>query len=264
MQALCLFVGLLILLPILYACSVSFMEEKDILTRPTNLIPPSPTLDNYISVFTGTPIGRFMVNSFIVALVSSTSRLILAVMAAYSFAFFEFKGKNLLFSLTLATIMIPSDILVVQNYATISRLHLINTYLGMCSVFLVAATNIFLLRQNFLSYPKELKDAASIDGCGSLSFLTRILIPTSKSVLTTVFVSSFVSMWNQYTWPMIVTTKNEMRTIQVGITMLKNRDVMIFGPIMAAVCMAIVPSLLIFLVFRKNIIAGMMSGAVKQ
>lgn len=264
MQAFCIFLSLLILFPILYAFSVSFMEQKDVLSRPTNLIPPSPTLDNYIQAFTRTQLGRYMLNSFIVALVCSIARMIFGTMAAFAFSFFEFKGKKLLFALTLATIMIPPDVLIVQNYITISKLGLINTYLGICSIYLVAATNIFLIRQHFLSFSLSLKEAAYMDGCGNLRFFVRILLPTSKPVLTTVFLSSFVSVWNQYVWPMLVTNVNEMRTIQVGITMLKDRESSIFGPVMAGVIIALVPTVLIFLCFQNKIVSGMMNGAVKE
>ena len=264
MQIFCVLLGLMILFPILYALSVSFMEQKDVLARPTNLLPPSPTLDNYIQAFTRTQLGRYMLNSFIVSLVCSLARIVFGTMAAFSFSFFEFKGKKLLFALTLATIMIPPDVLIVQNYITISKLGLINTYLGICSIYLVAATNIFLLRQHFLSFSLSLKDAAYVDGCGNLRFFIRILLPTSKPVITTVFLSSFVSVWNQYVWPMLVTNVNEMRTIQVGITMLKDRESSVFGPVMAGVIIALVPTVLIFLCFQNKIVSGMMDGAVKE
>lgn len=263
MQLFCILLGLLILFPILYALSVSFMEQKDVLSRPPNILPPNPTLANYIQAFTRTQLGRYLLNSFIVASVCSIARLIFGTMAAFAFAFFEFKGKKILFALTLATIMIPPDVLIVQNYVTVSKLGLINTYLGICSIFLIAATNIFLLRQHFLSFSLSLKEAAYIDGCGNVKFFVKILFPTSVPILTTVFLSSFVSVWNQYVWPMLVTNMNNMRTIQVGITMLKDRESSVFGPVMAGVIIALVPTVLIFLIFQRKIVSGMMSGAVK-
>jgi len=256
--------ALVILFPILYAFSVSLMEQKAVLAKPPNLLPPKVTFENYVIAFTRTTLWRYMLNSFIVALICSISRMVIATMAAFAFSFFEFRGKWFLFALTLSTIMIPPDVLIVSNFTTISRAGLINTYLGVCSIFLVSATNIFLLRQHFLTFAKSLKEAAYVDGCENIRFFTRILLPVSKPILTTVFLSSFVSVWNQYVWPMLVTNKNELRTIQVGITMLKDRDSSIFGPVMAGVIVALIPTVLLFLMFQRRIVAGMMTGAVKE
>ncbi len=263
-QLFCIGLALVILFPILYALSVSLMEQRAVLAKPPNLLPPKVTFENYRIAFTRTTLWRYMFNSFIVALICSMSRMVIATMAAFAFSFFEFKGKRLLFALTLSTIMVPPDVLIVSNFTTISRVGLINTYLGVCSIFLVSATNIFLLRQHFLSFAKSLKEAAYVDGCRNIRFFTAILLPTSKPILTTVFLSSFVSVWNQYVWPMLVTNKNELRTIQVGITMLKDRESSIFGPVMAGVIMALIPTVLLFLVFQRRIVAGMMTGAVKE
>lgn len=262
-QMICISIALVILFPILYAGSVSLMEQKHVLSKPPNLLPPTVTFENYVTAFTRTILGRYMVNSFVISLVCSVSRVIIGTMAAFAFAFFDFKGKRLLFAMTLATIMIPPDVLIVSNFTTISQMGLTNTYLGVCSIFLVSATNIFLLRQHFLSFAKSLQEAAYIDGCGSIRFFTAILLPVSRPIMTTVFLSSFVSVWNQYVWPMMVTNKNELRTIQVGITMLKDRESSIFGPVMAGVMVALIPTVLLFLVFQRKIVSGMMSGAVK-
>lgn len=263
-QAICIALALLILFPILYAGSVSFMERGDVLASPPNLLPPHPTLSNYQEAFARTMLLRYMLNSFIVALICSVARIITATMAAFAFSFFEFRGKKLLFALTMATIMIPPDVLIISNFTTISRLGLINTYLGMCSIFLVSATNVFLIRQFFLTFAKSLREAAYVDGCGNARFFLSVLVPTSMPIMVTVFLSSFVSVWNQYVWPMLVTNRNEMRTIQVGITMLKDRESAVFGPVMAGVIIALLPTVLLFVLFQRKIVSGMMSGAVKE
>ncbi len=263
-QFICIAVALIILFPILYAISVSFMEQKDILSNPPNLLPPKVTLENYITAITRTDLMRYMFNSFVVATIVSLSRVVIGMMAAFAFAFFDFRFKKLLFMLTMTTLMIPPDVLIGSNFQTISKLGLVNTYLGMSSIFLVSAANIFLLRQNFLTFSKSLREAAAIDGCGNVRFFTKILLPISKPVLVTIFISSFVNMWNQYVWPMLVTNQSEMRTIQVGITMLKDRESTAFGPVMAGAVIALVPTVLIFIIFQRKIVAGMMSGAVKE
>lgn len=263
-QLVCIIVALIILFPILYAISVSFMEQKDILSNPPNLLPNKITFENYITAFTRTDLLRYMFNSFVVATIVSISRVVIGLMAAFGFSFFEFRFKKVLFMLTITTLMIPPDVLIGSNFQTISKLGLVNTYLGMSSIFLVSAANIFLLRQNFLGFSKSLREAAAIDGCGNVKFFTKILIPISKPVIVTIFISSFVNMWNQYVWPMLVTNQNEMRTIQVGITMLKDRESTIFGPVMAGAVIALIPTVLIFILFQRKIVSGMMAGAVKE
>ncbi|VYT90671.1 ABC transporter permease subunit [Clostridium tertium] len=263
-QIICIIVALIILFPILYAISVSFMEAEDILSNPPNLLPNTVTFENYITAFMRTDLIRYMFNSFVVALIVSISRVIIGMMAAFGFSFFEFKFKKVLFMLTMTTLMIPPDVLIGSNFQTISKLGLVNTYLGMSSIFLVSAANIFLFRQNFLTFSKSLREAAAIDGCGNIKFFTQVLIPITKPISVTIFISSFVNMWNQYVWPMLVTNQNEMRTIQVGITMLKDRESSIFGPVMAGAVIALIPTVIIFILFQRKIVSGMMSGAVKE
>ncbi len=263
-QIVSIVLAFILLFPILYALSVSFMEMKDILSKTPHFLPTKVTLENYKTALFDTLLPRYIVNSFVIATVCGVSRVILGAMAAYAFAFLEFKGKKILFSLTLATMMIPVDVLMISNYTTVSKMGLINTFLGICVVFLVNGNNIFLMRQQFLSFASSIREAASVDGCGSVRFFVSILMPINKPILTTVFISSFVGVWNQYVWPMIVTNKDEMRTVQVGITMLKNWDSMVFGPVMAGVIIALIPTIFIIIFFQKQIVAGMMTGAVKE
>lgn len=264
MQVFCLFCAFVILAPILYAVSVSFMEQRDILSKNFNILPPTVTLENYRKAFTATPIIRYMINSFAIAMICSISRVLIGACSAFAFSFYEFPGKRLLFILTLATMMVPPDVLIVQNYVTISKMNLLNTYLGICSVFLVSANNIFMMRQHFLGFSRSLYEACKLDGAGDVIFFTKILLPTSKPILSTIFISSFVNIWNQYVWPMLVASETEMRTIQVGITVLKDRESSAYGPVMAGTVIALVPTLIVFSVFLKKVVAGMMAGSIKE
>lgn len=240
------------------------MEQKDILTREANFLPKTITFDNYKTAFTRAPLMQYMWNSFVVASIASLVRVFAATMAAFAFAFYEFRFKKVLFALTMATMMIPPDVLIVSNYQTIAKMGLMNTYLGIMSIFLISAANIFLLRQNFLTFSKSLKEAAHIDGCSNIRFFTSILLPINKPIMITIFISSFVNIWNQYVWPMLVTNQTNMRTIQVGITMLKDRESAVYGPVMAGVTVALIPTVLVFIIFQRKIVSGMMSGAVKE
>ena len=262
-QVFCLLLGLVVISPIIYCVLVSFMEPSEILTKDLHIMPNYIYLVNYIKAVTKTDIFRFMFNSFVVAFVSSVVRLITASCAAYSFAFYEYPGKKLLFYLTIGTMIIPADVLVVQNYFTVAGMNLINTYTGMMVTFFVSAMNVFVIRQYFMSYSKSLKEAALMDGCGNFLFFIKILLPTTTPALATVFISSFVGTWNTYLGPLIVTNVNEMRTAQVAITMLNTEASSDYGVVMAAATIILVPSILVFILFQRKIVGGLMSGSVK-
>ena len=263
LQALYLMVGLVIAFPIIYAFFISFMEPSQVLAGGVNLIPKKWTLENYKTALNSAPIMRFMWNSLILATVSSIVRVIVSAMAAFAFAFLEFPCKNLIFMTMLATIMIPADVVLVANYRTVSSMGWVNTYFGMMVVFFVSAMNIFQLRQRFKTFATSLKEAAHIDGCSNFNFFIRILLPTNFSTILTVFITAFIGTWNTYLWPLLVTNKTEMRTVQVGITMLNFSEGTVYGPIMAASMIVLLPSLVLFLTFQKKIVTGMMAGGVK-
>lgn len=263
LQVIYIALGLSIAFPILYAILISFMEPSQVLSGGVNLIPKKWTLENYKTALSSAPLMRFMLNSLIIALVSSVMRIIVSSLAAFAFAFLEFPFKNVIFMAMLATMMIPADVVLVANYRTVSQLGLINTYLGMMIVFFVSAMNIFQLRQSFMTFAVSLKEAAHIDGCSNFRFFLTILLPTNISTLLTVFITCFIGTWNTYLWPLLVTNKTELRTVQVGVTMLNFSEGTVYGPIMAASTIVMIPTLFLFFTFQKKIVAGMMSGGVK-
>lgn len=242
------------------------MPQEEILTTELHFFPSViGYLENYKIVFQHTKILRFMWNSLVMAGVSSIARVIIASLAAFSFSFFNYKGKNALFALVVGSMIIPADVLVVQNYFTTAELGLINTYLGMMIVFFISGINIFVMRQNFLSYSVTLKEAAQVDGCTNFKFYWKILMPSNIPVITTVFISSFVGTWNTYLWPLLVTNTDEMRTAQVAVTMLNNNEGSNYGvgAVMAAAVVILIPSVVVFLLFQRRIVGGVMAGAVK-
>lgn len=264
-QAMCIVIGILMCLPLIYAVLISFMEETEIVSRELHLLPKRWSLYNYREVISGQNLMRYMFNSLVVALISSLARVITSCLAAYSFAFFEYRGKNLLFALVLGSMIIPPEMLMVQNYFTTAELGLINTYLGMTVIYMVSAANIFLIRQQYLSTSKSVREAAKVDGCGNWKFFISILMPMTKPVIATVFISSFVTSWNAYLWPLMVTNADNMRTVQVVITKLNASELnTIYGQVMAAAVLILIPSVLVFVLFQRRITAGMMAGAVKE
>ena len=256
--------GLLLIFPIIYAAGLSFMDAAEITTPPPKVLPRSFWyLENYITIFTKMKMLRFLLNSLLVSVLGTMGRLITAVTASFAFCFYEFKGKNFLFYLILGSMMIPGDAIILTNYLTVSRMGIMNTFLGLVIVYLVHANYIFMMRQSMLSLPRSLHEAALIDGCGSLRFLVSIVIPLSKPIITTISLSSFVGLWNIYLWPLLITNAEEMRTVQVGITMLNTAEQQSYGPIMAASCVALLPAVVIFLISQRYIVRGMTAGAVK-
>lgn len=166
----------------------------------------------------------------------------------------------------IGSMIIPADVLIVQNYFTTAELGLVNTYLGMMVVFFISGMNIFVMRQNFLSYSRSIREAALVDGCSNFKFYAKILMPSNVPSITTVFISSFVGTWNTYLWPLLVTNSNEMRTAQVAVTMLNANEGSSYGPgvVMAAAVVILIPSVFIFLIFQKKVVGGTMAGAVKE
>lgn len=263
LQTACIIFGLVLVSPVIYCIFLSFMKPTEILSTPPTLFPGSLYLENYLTALKMTKIPRFIVNSLFVSLVCSLMRVLTASLAAYAFAFYNFRGKNFLFFLVLGTMLIPGDSTIVTNYMTVSGMGLVNNYLGIMILYFVSAANIFLIRQYFLTISKELKEAAEIDGCSSFKFFTTILVPVSKPIIATVIISSFVSTWNMYLWPMLITTRNEMRTVQVGITMLNFSEEAAYGSTMAGAVMVLIPSLFVFIMSQKQIVKGMTAGSVK-
>lgn len=244
--------GILLIFPIIYAAGLSFMDAAEITTPPKVLPRSFGYLENYITIFTKTKMLRFLLNSLLVSVFGTMGRLITAVTASFAFCFYEFKGKNFLFYLILGSMMIPGDAIILTNYLTVSRMGIMNTFLGLVIIYLVHANYIFMMRQSMLSLPKSLHEAALIDGCSSLRFLISIVIPLSKPIITTISLSSFVGLWNIYLWPLLITNAEEMRTVQVGITMLNTAEQQSYGPIMAASCVALLPAVVIFLISQRG------------
>lgn len=263
-QIVALLLGLFVVIPVIYCLIVSFMKVSDILSVPPKLWPSELYLGNYITAWSKSRIPRYLLNSLIVSLVCSIVRIFTASLAGYGFAFMNFKGKNLLFSLVLGTMLIPGDVILTSNYFTVSKLGLVNTYLGIMILYFVSANNIFMMRQHFLTVSKSLREAAQLDGCSDFGFYARILIPVSMPTFVTVFISSFISTWNMYLWPLLVAnSSNEMRTVQIGLKTLNFAEEASYGGVMAGAMIILIPTLIVFMIFQKRIVSGMTAGSEK-
>ncbi|MCY6957698.1 carbohydrate ABC transporter permease [Clostridium brassicae] len=262
--ALNIMISILILGPILYTLGVSFMTPEQIFEYPPRFIPRSLYIKNYKEALEIAPIGRFIFNSFIMSVAITAGQIITGMLAAYAFSFMEFKGKKILFIVILSTLMIPGQAVIIANYLTISSLGLLDTFRALILPYLTSALGIFLFRQFFLSIPKELYEAAVIDGCGNFRFLISIVIPLSKPAIGSLGIYTFLHAWNMYMWPLLTTNRDGMRTVQIGISMLENVDSQAFGPVMAGIIMIILPSIIAFILGQKQLIEGLTAGSVKS
>ena len=254
--------GLVIIFPLIYCFLSSFKTPSEFLDP--KLLPSSfLNLDNYKAALERGNLLRYILNSFVIAFLGSAIRLIFSILAAYVFAFYDFKGKNVVFFMILGTMMIPSDVLLATNYLTVSRLHLLNTYMGVMVVSFVSASATFMLRQRFKTIPRDMREAASMDGYGDIWFILRVLLPITRPVVTTLFVQSFISLWNSYLWPLIATASSpEMRTVMVGITRLNSWEDENYQLVMAGVVISLIPSIILFLIMRRSLRKGGLEGSL--
>jgi sn-glycerol 3-phosphate transport system permease protein len=208
-------------------------------------------------------LGRWVLNSFVVSVVVTIGQLITCSLAAYALAMLNFPGKLFFFFFFLATLMIPWEATIVPNYLTVVGLGWKDSFQGLIVPFLASGFGIFLLRQYFMQIPRELYEAAVIDGCGRTRYLWSILLPLSRPALGTLAVYTFLSTYNQYYWPLLVTDSPEWRTTQVGITAFRSSEVMLFNMQMAGVLIVMLPTLLLLVLGQKQLVKGLTSGALK-
>ncbi|MDR2748258.1 MAG: carbohydrate ABC transporter permease [Treponema sp.] len=258
-----LLIGIVIISPLLLGVSYSFMSLSEMASIPPRLIPRSPVIYTYRRVFTAFPLFRFMFNSFVVCAIVITAQFFTCSLAAYAFAFHRFKGERFIFFLILSTFMIPADTIIIANFLTITRIRLEDSYAGLVAPYLTGAMGIFLMRQFFLTIPRELQEAAVIDGCRDLRFLFLIVLPVSKPALASLGVYTFISVYNQYLWPLLVTNTDRMRTVQVGIGFLRAEEAVDYGIVLAGAALVLIPAVIVFITGQRYLVSGMTEGAVK-
>jgi sn-glycerol 3-phosphate transport system permease protein len=255
--------SLMVLYPVIFTIFSSFMTAREIAVFPPPLVPHHLYWGNFIEAVQTIPILRFLLNSLIVSSAIMLSQVITSSMAAYAFSFLNFKLKNAIFLLYLSTMMIPWEVTIIPNYLTIKSLDWMDTYQGLIVPFMAGAFGVFLLRQFFLQLPLELFDAAKIDGCGHLRTFFSIVLPLSRPALSTLCVYVFLNHWNSYLWPLLITNKPTMRTVQIGVAMLQHEEVMSWNLILAGVSLVLLPSFLLLALGVKQLIRGITAGAVK-
>lgn len=247
--------------PVLYALSVSLMSQADF--NAGAFLPSSPEPANYARAMESFPLLKYLANSVIMSLLVTVALLVTSSTAAFAFTFVAFRGRGIFFGLIIATMMIPWEATIIVNFQTVRDLDWLNTFAGLSVPSFATAFGIFLLRQSFLTLPQDLYDAARIDGCPRRRFFVTMVIPLSRPMLATLAVYGFLTTWNKYLWPLLVTSDDRVRTVQIGLKMMQGEEMTAWPVVMAAVVMAIVPTLVVLLFGVRSLQRGLMSGALK-
>ena len=252
-----------ILLPFLWMISTSLKPDNEVLLMPPKWIPSALQWKNYVDAFKAVPFFTYLKNSIVVTVAITSCELITTILAAFAFARLEFKGKNLLFMLLVATMMVPGEILTIPNFVTLARLGWIDSYKAMVAPWATSVFSIFLLRQQFASIPQSYYKAARMDGCSDLRYLFTVMVPMSRPTIVSVALLKIINSWNSYLWPLISTNSREMRTLPVGLAYFSTEAGTDYNTLMAFSLMIITPTILVYLFTQKYIIHGVSKTGLK-
>ena len=253
----------LMLIPFIWMLSASLKLDKDVFSFPIKWIPENPRWKNYIDIWTKIPLLTFVKNSTKLTIIVTLLQLFTSSFAAYAFAKMNFKGKNLLFLGYIATIAVPWQAYMVPQFMMMRAWHLNNTHLAIICLQAFSAFGVFLMKQFYEGVPSELCEAARIDGLTEYGIWFRVMLPLSKPALSTLTIFTFVSTWNDFLGPLIYLTRDEVKTIQIGLRMFISQYSAEYGLIMAASVIALIPVLIIFLALQKYFVQGVAATGIK-
>lgn len=254
---------LIIMFPLIYAFLMAIKPSGELYDPNSMLFPQNPTLTNFVDVFDIAPIGRYIMNSLIVAVSITLLQITTSILAAFAFRFLNFKGKGIIYGLILSTMMIPGEAVIISQFLMVSGWGLTDSITVLIIPFIVSAFNIFLCVQALENFPYEIYESAKIDGCSDFRFAFSMVLPLIKPTIGAMAVQSFLAGWNMYMWPLLVTNDDSNRTVQIGISMLNSVDSQSLVLMVAGVVICMIPSLVIFIVGQRNMVKGLTSGAVK-
>ena len=254
----------IIALPLVWILLASIKDRTEIYVQPAVWWPSTWRPENYVEATTSVPFWSYLRNSVIVTSILGVAKFVLGVLSAYGLVFLRFPGKNIVFVVIIAALMVPNQITVITNYALVAQLGLRNTFIGIILPLAGVAFGTFLMRNHFLSIPPEIIEAARMDGAGHFRLLTRVALPLSIPTMVAFATITLVNEWNEYLWPFLMADDASVATLPVGLTLLQNSDGLSnWGPVMAATVLAMLPMLVLFLALQRHMIKGLTSGAVK-
>lgn len=252
------------LVPFVWMFLTSFKSLSETLAIPPTILPETWHFENFIKAWNSGPFLKYTMSSVIVTLSVVALQMLTIIPAAYAFARYKFFGKNLLFSLTLITMMIPAQIIFLPVFLMMSKWNLLNTYWSLILPFASSAFGIFLLRQRFMQVPEEILEAAILDNASDLKILYKIMVPQAKGTLVTIGLFTFISIWNDYFWPLVMTTKDTVRTLPLGVSMLRSTmDGISWNILMAGNIILVLPIVIVFIFAQKKIIEAFTYTGIK-
>jgi sn-glycerol 3-phosphate transport system permease protein len=256
--------AVIVLVPIYFTIVNSLLRPDQLAHQPPPFYPSDPQWHNYATAWKSGQLSTYLTNSAVMTACIVVGQLVTSILAAYAFAFLRFPFKRLLFLLCLATLMIPLEVTFITNLDTVSSLGWFNSYEGLAVPFLATGFGIFLLRQAFLQIPRDLQEAAQLDGYGHMQFMLRVAVPLARPALAALAVFSFLGAWNQYLWPLVSTGgTTPLNTVQIGLKQLLGTQVSTIPVALAGAVIAFVPLVILLLVFQKQLVRSLTAGAVK-
>jgi multiple sugar transport system permease protein len=259
-----LIVGLIVVaFPLVWVVTSSFKAGNEVFAYPPTLLPEDPGLENYVTLFTGYPFLRWLANSFIVAFAVTGLSLVLHSMAGYALARLRFPGRNTLFLIIMSTYMLPVYAILVPRFLVVKELGWVNTYQGLIIPAVFHAFGIFAFRQFFLGIPKELEDAALIDGASRVRIFLEIVLPLSRAIFLTMAVIFFIANWDAFIWPLIVARSKDLWVAQVGIASFRDPQITFWELVVAGSTVTIAPSLILFLALQRYIVRGIATTGIR-
>jgi multiple sugar transport system permease protein len=250
--------------PFIWMILTSVKDMGEIYVYPPKWFPSVVHFDNYKKVFEAAPFGRYYLNSILVALLVTLGQLITCSMAAYAFARMKFWGRNVLFFIFLGTMMVPYNVTMIPSFMVLYWLGWVDSYQALIVPGLASAFGVFLLRQFFITIPKELEEAAVIDGASKLTILRKIIVPLSKPALATLAIFTFMGVFNDFIWALIVINSENMRTVQLGLAIFRDRYLTQWDLLMAGSVTAVLPILIVFFFAQKYFIKGITLSGLKE
>lgn len=255
--------GIFTLLPFVWMISSSLKTGSEIVRIPLVLFPEYPQFDNYVMAWEAAPFARYMINTVLVSVLTTIGVLITTTLAAFAFSRLEFPGKKIVFSLLVATLMIPGEMLIITNFITITKLKWIDSYQALIVPWLSNVFYIYLLTQFFIQVPESLYLAAKVDKCSEFKYMVKIMVPMNKNALVTIAILNFIGSWNSFMWPLLVTNSQNMRLLSNGLIRFQTEAGSSYELIMAASCILVMPIVLLYIFLRRHIIEGVVMGGIK-
>lgn len=255
--------ALVMMFPFIWMLLTSLKTLPESVSIPPQWMPSDPQWENYEYSWNLVPFGMYFRNTIWVGILSVAVTLVLSILGAYAFSIYSFPGHNICFYLFMLTMMVPSEILIIQNYVTCSDLGMLDTFSGIVLPTVANGFYIFMLQEYFMQTPPSLFKAAKVDGCSNLKFLIKVVIPMNVNAIVTVAILTFITAWNSFMWPLIVTMSDEHTLLSVGLLRFRQASSSNLHNQMAAACIVLLPMVVFYIIFHKKIMEGVASGGTK-